>query len=196
MKKLMLVALSLVLVLAGCTETKVSRVSENKKIDLSGNWNDTDIQLVSEALIKDCLKGNWIKIRTVGKDPVVIIGEVENRSSEHIDTTIITKKLETAFIESGKVVTVNDVANRGTLEEERAYQAKNATKKTRKESGNETGADYILLGSVKTNLDQEGNKSVRTYYVDLELVDIESGVKVWVGEQTVKKYIERNHFKF
>ncbi|MFA6733914.1 MAG: penicillin-binding protein activator LpoB [Sphaerochaetaceae bacterium] len=185
------------LILAGCTTTKVKRLSENTKMDLSGRWNDTDIQLISNSMIQDCLKGSWIKAKTKsGGKPVVIIGVVENRSSEHIDTTIISKKLEAALVNSGKVLTVNDFENRDLLVSEREYQEENATKKTAKVSGKETGADYMLLGSVKTNLDQEGKKSVRTYYVSLELVNIETGVKVWMNEDSIKKYIERDAYRF
>ncbi len=195
MKKFLALAMCLV-VLAGCTTTRISRVKEDKKIDLSGNWNDTDITIVSDDMIDDCLHGRWLKIDTVGKKPVVVIGTIENRSSEHIDTRIIAKKLEAAMVSSGKVVTVCDFENRGTLEEARAYQAKNASSKTAKASGSETGADYILLGSVSINVDQRGKQSVRTYYVSLELVDIASGEKVWINEKTVKKYIQKDHFKF
>jgi len=197
MKKVFVIVCAVLLLLSGCTTTKVKRLSGKEKIDLSGNWNDTDIQMISNSMIQDCLKGSWVKAKTKsGGKPVVIIGVVENRSSEHIDTTIISKKLEAALLDSGKVLTVNDFDKRDDLVAERQYQAENATKKTVKESGKETGADYMLLGSVKTNLDQEGKKSVRTYYVDLELVNIETGIKVWMNEDTIKKYIERDAFKF
>lgn len=196
MRKCILMALSLILVLGGCTTTKIQRVDEDKKIDLSGNWNDTDITIVSNDMIDDCLHGDWLKRDTVGDKPVIVIGEIENRSSEHIDTTIISKKLEAALISSGKATTVIDFDKRGTLAEERAYQAEHASEETAKPDGNETGADYILLGSVSTNIDQRGKKSVRTYYVDLELVDIATGEKVWMNEKTVKKYIEKDHYKF
>lgn len=196
MRKFLSLVVVVLTILTGCTTTKVSRISEDKKIDLSGNWNDTDITIVSNDMIDDCLHGKWLKLDTVGKKPVVVIGEIENRSSEHIDTTIVGKKLESALVGSGKVVTVNDFEKRGTLEAERAYQAKNASAATAKASGNETGADYILLGSVSTNIDQQGKQSVRTYYVDLELVDIASGEKVWMNEKTIKKFIQKDHFKF
>ena len=196
MKRFLVVLMGIALLLGGCTTTRIQRVDENKKIDLSGNWNDTDISIVSKDMIDDCLHGRWLKKDTVGKKPVVVIGEIQNRSSEHIDPTIIARKLETAMVESGKVVTVNDQANRGTLEAERKWQQANASKKTVKESGNETGADYILLGSVSTVIDQAGKDSVRVYYVHLELVDITSGEKVWMNEKTVKKYIQKDHFKF
>jgi uncharacterized protein (TIGR02722 family) len=196
-KRIFIILCVLAVLLVGCTSTRVKRVSGGEKIDLSGNWNDTDIQMISNSMIEDCLKGSWIKARTkAGGKPVVVIGVIENRSSEHIDTTIISKKLEAALINSGKVVTVNDFENRDLLLAEREYQQGNASSKTAKVSGKEIGADYMLLGSVKTNFDQEGKKSVRTYYVDLELVNIETGVKVWMNEDAVKKYIEKNAFKF
>jgi hypothetical protein len=40
-------------------------------------------------------------------------------------------------------------------------------------------------------VDQVSGKSVRTYYVSAELIDIETSRKVWVGEETVKKLIQQ-----
>lgn len=192
MRKYVVLVMLTLLAMAGCSTTpRVRRVDAETRIDVGGGWNDTDLQIISQDMIDDCLKGAWLDRRTVGAKPVVVIGVVENRSSEHIDTTLLTKKLEAALVASGKVVTVNDFANRGTLEQERAYQQVNATAKTTKQSGRETGADYILLGSVSSNVDGAGKTSVRTYYVDLELVDIESGEKVWMKSASVKKVIQR-----
>ncbi|MFA7125802.1 MAG: penicillin-binding protein activator LpoB, partial [Sphaerochaetaceae bacterium] len=84
--------IAIILAFSSCTTVRVSRLNENKKIDLSGDWNDTDISLVSERLIRSCLKGSWFSAFTKAKkaDPVVIVGRFSNMSSERIDTSIIT----------------------------------------------------------------------------------------------------------
>mgnify|MGYP003334417436 CR=1 FL=1 len=43
-----------VLLLSGCG-TKVTRVSHDSTIDLSGEWNDTDSRLVAEEMVKDAV---------------------------------------------------------------------------------------------------------------------------------------------
>ena len=52
--------LSTSLIINSCTTTKVERVPREKVIDLSGSWNDSDARMVSEEMIKSCLKGKII----------------------------------------------------------------------------------------------------------------------------------------
>lgn len=189
--------LVLLLVLAGCTSAvKVTRLDADAEIDLSGNWNDTDIQIVAESLVGSSMKANWIdqfRIRN-GHNPVVIVGSILNRSSEHIDTAIIAKRFEMALINTGKVDMVADIAMRDELRDERESQQYFASEETAVALGKEIGADFILQGAVRTVVDQVSGKAVRTYYVSAELIDIETSRKVWVGEEMVRKFIQQSKY--
>ncbi len=79
------------LFVSGCA-TKVTRVGVDKKIDVSGYWNDYDAKLVSKEMIADCLRRPWLEefVEKQGRDPVVIVGHVKNRSHEHINTQVFT----------------------------------------------------------------------------------------------------------
>ena len=47
--------------LSGCGhETKVTRVDTGIVTDLSGRWNDTDSQMVAEAMVKEALANPWL----------------------------------------------------------------------------------------------------------------------------------------
>jgi hypothetical protein len=189
--------LSLALLTACQNSYLVSRVSSDKDLDLSGNWNDTDIRLVTEALVQSSLKSGWInqfRMKNVGRNPVVIVGTFINRSSEHIDTAIIAKRYEMELINSGKVDMVADQNFRASVREEREEQQYFASEETAKALGKEIGADFLLQGSVRSVLDQRGNTRVRTYYVSAELIDIETSRKVWVGEETIKKVIQQARY--
>ena len=50
-----------------------------------------------------------------------------------------------------------------------------------KKLDNETAADYMLIGTVKSIIQKEGKKSVRAYFVDVQLVDIETNRILWTG---------------
>jgi len=202
MKKMVRLSLLLVVIIAllvSCQSTvSVDRLSSDTDIDLSGNWNDTDIRLVASSLVEDSLNSPWVdkfRMRKM-KNPVVIVGNFLNRSSEHIDTSIIAKRYEIALINSGKVDMVADVSFRATVRDEREEQQYFASESTAKALGKEIGADYLLQGSVRTNLDQVSGKSVRTYYVSAELIDIQTNQKVWVGEETIKKMVKQSKYKF
>ena len=177
--------------LTGCT-TKVSRVSSDSTIDLTGRWNDVDSRLVAEEMIKDCLSQRWLyKWESINKRPTVIVGKVTNQSHEHINTQTFTKDMERALLNSGKVDFVADKSEREQLRDEKTDQAGNASAKTAKSAHEETGADLMIIGSINTIVDQEGNKAVLYYQTNMELVDLESHQKVWIGEKKIKKYVER-----
>jgi len=183
------------LMLWGCASTNVKRVETDKVIDLSGKWNDTDSRLVSEEMIQDALNRPWHKnfLRAHnGKLPVVIVGTVRNRSHEHINTSTFIKDLERALINSGEVDFVADSTQREELRNEIKEQASHSSVETAKEAGEETGADFMLKGEINTIRDKIEGEEVMFYQVDLELIDIQSHKKVWIGDKKIKKYITQS----
>jgi len=191
-----LIGLGVLFVLAACGTT-VERVDTKEVIDLSGRWNDTDSRLVSEEMVTDCLGRPWIedfRASNAGRRPVVIVGTVLNRSSEHINVQTFTKDLERALLNSGRVGFVASRQEREEVRAERLDQASHASEETAKPAGAETGADYMLKGSINTIVDRLGGKQVTYYQVNLELIDLATNRKVWIGEKKIKKLIERSRF--
>lgn len=181
------------LIVTGCAG-KVKRVETDEIIDLSGRWNDTDSRLVSEEMIKDCLSRPWIDKfqETHGeKLPVVIVGTVRNRSHEHINVQTFSKDLERALLNSGQVDFVAAKDERDELREERKEQAKYSSEETAKAFGEEIGADFMLKGTINSILDKIEGKAVVFYQVNLELMNLESNRKVWIGDKKIKKFIKR-----
>jgi hypothetical protein len=185
------------LVLAGCGGKSVQRIDTDTTVDLSGNWNDTDSRLVSEEMISQVLAHPWLaRWEAVSNDrPTVIVGTVRNNSTEHIDTNMFTKNLEIAFINSGRVRVVASRDERGEVRDERAQQQDWSDPATVKKMGMELGADYMMIGSVGSIVDQEGGESVIFYQVNLELIDIQTNEKVWIGQKEIKKYVGKGKFK-
>lgn len=182
-----------------CASPKVKRIDADTQTDLSGYWNDTDVRIVANDLIDQIINAPWYKnfIEENGRKPVVIVGTFRNKSDEHIDTTIISKKLEMALVNSGKVKSVANSKERKEVRDERDEQQVNSSLETAKNIGNETAADFMLQGDVKTIVDTNGKKSTRTYFVSAELVNIETTDKVWLGENdTIKKSIKKPSVRF
>lgn len=181
------------LMLAGCGGTKVSRVTHDSVIDLSGRWNDTDSRLVAEEMLRDCLNASWYNTYTAqGQIPTVIVGEVRNRSHEHIDAETFIKDMERTLINSGKVEFVANKTEREQLRDEKADQATNSSVETRNQAGEESGAKLMLIGSINSIVDKEGGKSVVFYQVNMELIQIESNRKLWIGDKKIKKYVTKS----
>jgi uncharacterized protein (TIGR02722 family) len=191
------IALVSIVALSGC-KTKVKRVGVDETIDLSGRWNDTDSQLVSAEMIADIGTRPWIEEYTAknGKKPVVIVGTIRNLSDEHIETATFVKDLERELINNGRVTFVANKMERGELREERKEQQTWSREETQKRLAAETGADYMLQGSIKTIIDQEGKESVKFYQVDMEMVHLETNEKVWMNNKKIKKYIKKRSMKW
>lgn len=184
--------------LAGCGRA-VERIDTNKVVDLSGYWNDTDSRLTAQEMVKDCLNRPWLTVFKTEKkkEPVVIVGSVVNRSHEHIDSLVFTKDLERELINSALVKFVASRDEREEIRAERADQAAGNTEaSTIKPKGHETGADFMLQGTVNSVKDAIRGKYVILYQVDLELIDLNSNQKVWIGQKEIKKFVKSGKIRF
>lgn len=184
--------------LVGCASTpQVSRRDADETIDVSGFWNDTDSRLVSEEMVADSLGRVWIDDwrGATGDRPTVIVGAIRNQSSEHINTRTFSKDLERAFVNSNRVRLVASSDERGGMREERLDQLRNASLETAKSMGKEIGADFMLIGGINTIIDAAGGKSVRFYQVELELINLETNEKVWIGQKKIKKVVRQSRYR-
>ncbi|MCY4418960.1 MAG: penicillin-binding protein activator LpoB [Cytophagales bacterium] len=191
--KFFYVSLLLLSLILGACGRKVSRISPDEVMDLSGRWNDTDARLVSETMIKDVLAHPWRSefFEAKAKKPVVIVGIVSNKSHEHIDADVFIKDLEREFVNSGMVRLVQNSAFREKIREERTAQKDFTSPETQKKFGLELGADFMLFGTISTVVDSYKRKKLISYKVNLELSNLETNEKVWIGRKEIKKFIKR-----
>ena len=184
------------LLAVSCTsDPSVMRVNSLTRTDLSGYWNDTDVRIVCEALINDCLNSprvdEAIKAKR-GRTPFILVGRFRNESSEHIDTSIIADYMEIAIINSGKMDSVAGGNTREEIRVERQDQQSNASEETAASLANEIGADFMLFGSVRSIVDRAGNQTARTYFVTAELTNVETNARLWMGQNSeIKKIVTR-----
>lgn len=171
---------------------KVTRIDTNEVIDISGRWNDTDARLSAEELSAQIVTGDWVNeyMMATGKKPVVIVGLVRNKSHEHIDAEVFTVEVEKALVKSQRAKVVQGGEMREELRAEKADQQSNASVSTMKKFGLETGADFILQGSINSVVDALKSQKVVYYQVDLMLTNIETNEKVWFGDKKIKKYVK------
>lgn len=196
--KWMVVALALFGMVGCSSNPKVMRVHRDSQIDLSGNWNDTDARMVSRELIQDALAQPWIEnfMKSKGRNPMVIIGDIVNRTSEHINTQVVSKEWEVAVLNSGRVQFVASPEERDQVRAEREDQNKGGwtNPETAAAMGRETGADYMMIGSVNEVTDEVKRKAVRFFQVNLELIDLTTNAKVWFGQKEIKKEVVQPRF--
>lgn len=187
-------------ILAGCATPSrtVERTATDTQIDLSGRWNDTDARLVAEEMIDDLLDRPWLNRfgQNEGREPVVIVGRIRNLSSEHIDTTPLVNDISRELVNSGMVRFVAAAEQREAVREERMDQQTQAAEETIARLGEETGADFMLQGSISSTTDAVDGERLVFYQVDMELIDIETNERVWIGSKEIRKLIEQRRRRF
>lgn len=191
MRILVLSLLALLTTATYSCSRRVTRISPDQQVDISGRWNNTDSRLVAEQMTSDILRADWIAEHQQSKSakPVVIVGMVANKSHEHIEAETFVKDVESSFIKSERVRLVQGGKKREELRAEKADMQTNATTASMKKFGLEQGADYILQGSINSIVDQHKRDRVVYYKVNLELTNIETNEVVWIGEKEIAKRV-------
>ncbi len=158
---------------------------------LDDKFNEADMQQMADTVIKAMVACDYVA--KAPKPPMVIVEKVQNRTEEHIDTVSMTDKIRTALIKTKKVRFINKT-ERGTLDEEYDYHAGgNVSGPTQKKRGGQIGADYILSGSMATNVQQVGNDKFIYYKLTMNLTNLESSTIDCTEEREIrKKYRKRS----
>jgi uncharacterized protein (TIGR02722 family) len=165
---------------------------------LTGYWNGTDWDIVCKDLI-----GKFIESPRVAQFaaqnkrlPVIRVGNFKNASSEPIDTSIVSKHMQVAILNSGKAEFVADSSVSAELRAEASEQQDWANEDTAAALAEETGADFLLTGAIKSIIQTAGNQQVREYDVTVDVTDITTHRIIWSGEnKEIKKVVKKQKYR-
>lgn len=188
---LLLLALSL----AGCGGSKAftkGEYDDPTRVELlDDKFNESDMQQMADTIIKAMVGCRFV---TEAKtQPVVIVEKIQNRTQEHIDMTSMTDMIRTALIKTGKVRFVNK-EERTTVDQEMTYHESGAVAAaSAKKRGKQTGADYLLSGSMATNIQEVGSDKLIYYKLTMNLTNLETTTIDCTEEKQIrKKYKKRS----
>jgi PBP1b-binding outer membrane lipoprotein LpoB len=179
----------------GCASgPKVTRLDSGADTDLTGYWSANDVDAVCADLINQFLESPRVARFEAanGRLPVIRVGTFKNSSSEPIDTTIVSKRMQVQILNSGKADFVADSGVSEELRAEAADQQAHATEDSAAALDEETGADFLLTGAVKTIIQTAGNQQTRFYDVTADATDITTHRIIWSGENDeIRKRVVR-----
>jgi uncharacterized protein (TIGR02722 family) len=177
--------------LAACSGPQV-RYGDAKAVEtVSPNYGSTDLQLIAESMSRSLLQ---TRVISGAKDaPTITVAEVRNKTSEYIDTRVITDKIRTQLIKSGQVrfaVNINEMQNQ-VDELKRQNQSGLYKGSSISKIGNMEGAKYRIEGTISSIVKQ--NKNVKDYFYvfNLNLINNETGLLEWADEQEIRKTATR-----
>lgn len=185
MRKGLGIFIVLIVILTSCSTT-VSRVQTGTATELSGKWNEIDVDIVCKSLLSDMFESARYKeySESLGERPLIRVGSFRNQSDEHIDTAIVTSRMQNVIFNSGLADFVVDRSYLDDLHEEQDYGLDYSTYDEAASVGNESAPDLLLQGSIRTIVQKSGKNEVRTYYVSAQLTDVETGRLIWSGENS------------
>ncbi len=170
------------------TQGEYDDVNEVRHLD--DEFNEHDAQALSEEMIKSLQAHPTI----VGakKPPVVQMENVRNKTSEHIDTKVLTDAVRTAVLKTGKVLFSNK-DDRQLREDEVDYQLDSGRYRKDKQKKRDGGVspDYLITGDLISNVQQVGSKKLVFYKLTLNMTDLESGLMVWSEEKPIRKRFKK-----
>lgn len=169
--------------------------------DLSGYWNDRDARQVAESMIAQALRDPWVtefQARNGGRRPVIKLrGVIKRTDDRNVNELYFTKQVERALLRSRRVRVVAADVQEDVNVRERERQMRHASDETAKSMGEEVGADFTLQTFVNSQNETDGGgRSVRAYLVQMELLDVQTNEKVWIGEEPIRKVIEQDSVRF
>jgi uncharacterized protein (TIGR02722 family) len=176
----------------GPTRRDVERVDPETKVDLDYRFNDNDARQVWQGMVNDSTFRGWIgrwQQEHGGNRPIMIVGPIKNNTQDYINMNLFTRNFEREMLNTGNVRVVSMRDQRGDLRDERLQGQEWNSPETRKMMKNELGADLMLMGDVNDVVERSlDNRQVSKYYqVNLELTNIETNEKVWIGSVEIKK---------
>jgi hypothetical protein len=193
------------LALAGCSSVKYD--DPDKVETLTIDFGSTDLQTLAASMVEG-LNGsaNLAYYNKPGDDKRIIMfmGGVNNRTSEHIDTTGITDSIRASLLNGGRFRFVASNQGQDELGQQVRFQQDSGRvdPALAKRFGKQLGADVVLFGNLRSiekskrrNLEDLGYKSDDVWYqFVLECVDVETGELIWIQEKDVRKTRKKGIF--
>lgn len=178
--------------LQGCSTSPTVRYGDSKAVEtVTTEFGSSDLQQIAEAMARSMLQSGVVS--GAQTKPVVTVAEVKNKTTEYIDTRVITDKIRTQMMKSGRVrfaVNINEMQTQ-VDELKRQNQTGLYAAQTRSKIGSMQAAKYRVEGSISSIVKQTKDVKDVFYIFDLRLVDTETGLVEWADEKEIRKTATR-----
>ncbi len=152
---------------------------------LNDQWSETDMQNSVKTMVDSLVAHN--SISNAKKMPIVMVTNLQNKTSEHIDTQNIMDMVRVELTNSGKVAFVDKEA-REDISNEYGYQNSGVvSEETKKGPGGQIGADFIINGRLDSIVQEVGKEKTVYYKLTLNLTNLKTGIIAWTNHKEIRK---------
>ncbi|MFT4708940.1 MAG: hypothetical protein ACI8Q9_000056 [Planctomycetota bacterium] len=201
MKKALQILFALPLFLAaGCSS--VGYDDPDGVETLTIDFGSTDLQTMAADMSDSLLASpNLAYLEHSGKGTdkriIMYVGDIENRTTEHIDTAGISDSIRVRLMKAGKFRFVAGDAGQTEIGDQVSFQqgSGRVDGDMAKAFGKQLGADVVVYGTLRSidkekgrSLESLGNKKEDVFYqFVLTAVNIETSEFLWSEESTIRK---------
>lgn len=152
---------------------------------LSDQFNENDLQLIAKKLVNS-LSGSPVFAQIQGR-PLIVVGQMRNDTSEHIDMNSLADKITVELSRTGKFAFA-DKGARQEIAEEYEYQGSGYVRPDQaKAPGQQLSADYLMTGEISSIVQQVGGDETVYYKMTAKLHNLRTGVIEWTDEKELRK---------
>lgn len=161
----------------------------NRQNLLNDQWSETDMQKAVEELVDSLTKHPTIS--TAKTPPVVMVANLQNKTSEHIDTQNIMDMIRVNLMNSGRVAFIDKEARQDIADEYNYQNSGMVSEETKKGPGGQTGADFIINGRLDSIVQEVGKDKTVYYKLTLNLTNIKSSMISWSNHKQIRKTFKK-----
>lgn len=161
----------------------------NRENLMNDQWSETDMQVAVKAMVTSMV--NHSTIANAKRVPVVIVTNLQNKTSEHIDTQSIMDMVRVDLSQSGKVAFVDKEARQDIADEYDYQNSGTTSEETKKSTGGQTGADFIINGRLDSIVQEVGKDKTVYYKLTLNLTNLKTGVIAWTNYKQIRKIYKK-----
>lgn len=185
--------MALTLVLGACGPKAFVKGDYDENVEkenlLNDKWSETDMQKSVKDLV-DSLVAHYT-IAGAKKPPIVMVTNLQNKTSEIIDTQSIMDMVRVELMNRGKVSFIDKEARKDIADEYNYQDSGMVNKETKKGPGKQVSADYILNGRLDSIVQEVGKQKTIYYKLTLNLTDLDTSVIVWSNHKQMRKLYKK-----
>ena len=171
--------------LIGCGSSVYVPSTSTTQID--DKYSDTDLRIMAQTMYQSIMD-RLSSIRTNNQKPYVIAFlQIQNQTSEYINTDAIADKLQIQLIKAGSLRFVDRSRIKDITAQFDLSASGIMNPETVKKAGRVLGNDYFLVGELSSINKQDRSSSLTYYRLSMRLIDSETDEIVWADESEIKK---------
>lgn len=156
---------------------------------LNDQWSETDMQKTVQDMVQSMVAHP--SIANAKTPPIVIVTQLQNKTSEHIDTQSIMDMVRVDLTNTGKVAFIDKEARQDIADEYNYQNSGMVSENTKKGPGGQVGADFIVNGRLDSIVQEVGKDKTVYYKITLNMTNLKTGLISWTNQKQIRKSFKK-----